>query len=117
MYGRKVKLRFFFVLLILATLTLSVFLIIKSLEENVIFFKSPTEIKTLSEISKKKIRIGGMVKKDSITIVSKEIKFIVTDLKNEINVVYLGAVPNLFAEEKGVVAEGYLKDTNFFVAT
>ena len=117
MYGRKVKLRFFFVLLILATLTLSVFLLIKSLEENVIFFKSPTEIKSLSEIDKKKIRIGGMVKKDSITIISKEIKFIVTDFKNEINVVYSGVVPNLFAEEKGVVAEGYLKDKNFFLAT
>ena len=82
MYGRKVKLRFFFVLLILATLTLSVFLLIKSLEENVIFFKSPTEIKSLSEIDKKKIRIGGMVKKDSLNIISKEIKFIVTDFKN-----------------------------------
>ena len=117
MYGRKVKLRFFFVLLILATLALSVFLLIKSLEENVIFFKSPTEIKTLSEISKKKIRIGGMVKKDSITVISKEIKFIVTDFKNEINVVYSGVVPNLFSEEKGVVAEGYLKDKNFFLAT
>ncbi len=117
MYGRKVKLRFFFVLLILATLALSVFLLIKSLEENVIFFKSPTEIKTLSEISKKKIRIGGMVKKDSITMISKEIKFVVTDFKNEINVVYSGVVPNLFAEEKGVVAEGYLKDKNFFLAT
>jgi cytochrome c-type biogenesis protein CcmE len=117
MYGRKVKLRFFFVLLILATLALSVFLLIKSLEENVIFFKSPTEIKTLSEIDKKKIRIGGMVKKDSITIISNEIKFIVTDFKNEINVVYSGVVPNLFAEEKGVVAEGYLKDKNFFLAT
>ena len=117
MYGRKVKLRFFFVLLILTTLVLSVFLLIKSLEENVIFFKSPTEIKTLSEISKKKIRIGGMVKKDSITIISKEIKFIVTDFKNEINVVYSGVVPNLFTEEKGVVAEGYLKDKNFFLAT
>ena len=117
MYGRKVKLRFFFVLLILATLALSVFLLIKSLEENVIFFKSPTEIKTLSEINKKKIRIGGMVKKDSITIISNEIKFIVTDFKNEINVVYSGVVPNLFAEEKGVVAEGYLKDRNFFLAT
>ena len=116
MYGRKVKLRFFFVLLILATLALSVFLLIKSLEENVIFFKSPTEIKTLSEIDKKKIRIGGMVKKDSITIISKEVKFIVTDFKNEINVVYSGVVPNLFAEEKGVVAEGYLKDKNFFLA-
>ena len=114
MYGRKVKLRFFFVLLILTTLALSVFLLVKSLEENVIFFKSPTEIKTLSEIDKKKIRIGGMVKKDSITIISNEIKFIVTDFKNEINVVYSGVVPNLFAEEKGVVAEGYLKDKNFF---
>ena len=117
MYGRKVKLRFFFVLLIFATLVLSVFLLIKSLEENVIFFKSPTEIKTLSEIDKKKIRVGGMVKKDSITIISKEVKFIVTDFKNEINVVYSGVVPNLFAEEKGVVAEGYLKDKNFFLAT
>ncbi len=117
MYGRKVKLRFFFVLLILATLALSVFLLIKSLEENVIFFKSPTEIKSLSEIDKKKIRIGGMVKKNSITIISKEIKFIVTDFKNEINVIYSGVVPNLFAEEKGVVAEGYLKDKNFFLAT
>jgi len=117
MYGRKVKLRFFFVLLIFATLALSIFLLIKSLEENVIFFKSPTEIKTLSEISKKKIRIGGMVKKDSITIISKEIKFIVTDFKNEINVIYSGVVPNLFTEEKGVVAEGYLKDKNFFLAT
>ena len=92
MYGRKVKLRFFFVLLILTTLALSVFLLVKSLEENVIFFKSPTEIKTLSEINERKIRIGGMVKKDSITMISKEIKFIVTDFKNEINVVYSGAV-------------------------
>ena len=117
MYGRKVKLRFFFVLLILATLALSVFLLIKSLEENVIFFKSPTDIKTLSVIDKKKIRIGGMVKKDYISTISKEVKFIVTDFKNEINVVYSGVVPNLFAEEKGVVAEGYLKDKNFFLAT
>ena len=117
MYGRKVKLRFFFVSLILITVVLSVFLIIKSLEENVVFFKSPTEIKALSEIDKKKIRIGGMVKKDSISIISKEIKFIVKDFKNEINVVYSGVVPNLFSEEKGVVAEGYLKDRNFFLAT
>ena len=117
MYGRKVKLRFVFVTLILITVFLSVFLIIKSLEENVVFFKSPTEIKALSEIDEKKIRIGGMVKKDSISIISKEINFIVTDFKNEINVVYSGVVPNLFSEEKGVVAEGYLKDKNFFLAT
>ena len=117
MYGRKVKLRFFFVLLILLTLILSVFLILKSLEENVVYFQSPTEIKILPEVEKKKIRVGGMVKNSSILIRSKEIKFIITDLKNEINVTYSGVVPNLFAEGKGVVAEGYLKDRNFFLAT
>tara|TARA_B100001250_G_scaffold39104_1_gene31125 strand:- start:124 stop:543 length:420 start_codon:yes stop_codon:yes gene_type:complete len=117
MYGRKVKLRFFFVILILITLILSVFLILKALEENVIYFQSPTEIKALSELDKKKIRVGGMVKKNSISVTANEVKFIITDFKNEINVIYTGAVPNLFAEEKGVVAEGILKDRNFFSAT
>ena len=117
MYGRKVKLRIFLILLIFITLILSVFLILKSLEENVIYFKSPTEIKVLPEIEKKKIRVGGMVKIDSVSIEAKEIKFIITDYKNEINVVYSGAIPNLFTEGKGVVAEGFLKDENFFLAT
>ena len=113
MYGRKVKLRFVFILLILITTVLSAFLILKSLEENVVYFQSPSEIKILSELKKKKIRIGGMVKIDSISMEAKEIKFIITDFKNEINVIYSGAVPNLFTEGKGVVAEGYLKDKNF----
>ena len=117
MYGRKVKLRFFFVLLILLTLILSVFLVIKSLEENVVYFQSPSEIKSLSEINKKKIRVGGMVKINSISMEAKEIKFIITDLRNEINVIYSGLLPNLFSEGKGVVAEGFLKDKNFFLAT
>ena len=117
MYGRKVKLRFFFVLSIIVTLVLSAFLILKSLEENVIYFQSPSEIKASAEIETKKIRVGGMVKKDSISIKSEKINFIVTDFKNEITVNYTGAVPNLFAEGKGGVAEGYLKDRNFFLAT
>ena len=117
MYGRKVKLRSLFVLVIFLTLALSVFLILKSLEENVIYFQSPSEIKVLSEIEKKKIRVGGMVKINSINMEKKEIKFIITDFKNEINVAYSGIVPNLFSEGKGVVAEGYLKDKNFFLAT
>ena len=117
MYGRKVKLRFLFVTLILVTLILTVFLILKSLEENVVYFQSPTEIKTLSELDTNKIRVGGMVKKNSINVNSDEVNFIITDFKNEINVSYSGAVPNLFAEEKGVVAEGFLKDRNFFSAT
>jgi len=117
MYGRKVKYRFLFILLIFITLILSVFLILKSLEENVIYFQSPSEIKVLPELESKKIRVGGMVKKNSISIASEDLKFIITDFKNEINVIYSGVIPNLFAEEKGVVAEGYLKDKNFFLAT
>ena len=117
MYGRKVKLRFFFILLIFVTLSLSIFLILKSLEENVIFFQSPSEIKGLPELKKNKIRVGGMVKNNSISVKTEELNFIITDFKNEIIVTYSGVVPNLFAEGKGVVAEGYLKDKNFFLAT
>ena len=117
MYGRKVKFRFLFVALILITLILTVFLVLKSLEENVIYFQSPSEIKALSELDKKKIRVGGMVKKDSISINSSELKFVITDFKNEINVTYTGAIPNLFEEGKGVVAEGVLNDRNFFSAS
>ena len=117
MYGRKVKLRFLFVVLILITLILTTFLVLKSLEENVVYFQSPSEIKALSELNKKKIRIGGMVKKDSISINSSELKFVITDFKNEINVSYTGAIPNLFEEGKGVVAEGVLNDRNFFSAS
>jgi cytochrome c-type biogenesis protein CcmE len=116
MYGRKVKLRFVFVVLILLSLILSVFLVLKSLEENVVYFKSPSDIQLLNEIKNKKIRVGGMVKNNSIKISSNKINFIITDFKNEINVSYTGLIPNLFSEGKGVVAEGYLKDKNFFEA-
>ncbi len=117
MYGRKVKLRFYFVILILLSVALSVFLVLKSLEENVIYFKSPSDVKLIGKLEKNKIRIGGMVKENSIQIKSNEINFIITDFKNEINVTYLGVVPNLFSEGKGVVAEGYLKDRSFFEAS
>ena len=117
MYGSKVKLRFLFIAIILITLILTIFLILKSLEENVVYFQSPTEIKLLSELKDNKIRVGGMVKKDSISINANEVRFIITDFKNEINVIYTGAVPNLFAEEKGAVAEGFLKDRSVFLAT
>ncbi len=117
MYGRKVKLRFLFVSTILLILILTVFLVLKSLEENVIYFQSPSEINSLTELTNNKIRVGGMVKKNSISMNSNEVNFIITDFKNEINVTYSGAVPNLFEEGKGVVAEGVLKDRNFFSAT
>ena len=117
MYGKKVKLRFLFLSLILISVILSVFLILKSLKENVVYFQSPSEIQKIKEISKKKIRVGGMVKENSIIMDSDKINFIITDFKSEINVIYYGAVPNLFEEGKGVVAEGFLKDKNYFSAT
>ena len=117
MYGKKVKLRFVFLALILASVILTVFLVLQSLKENVVYFQSPSEIKSLIELKKNKIRVGGMVKEQSVFINSDEVNFIITDFKNEINVVYSGAVPNLFAEGKGVVAEGFLKDKNYFTAT
>ena len=116
MYGKKVKLRILFIFLLLASTILAIFLILKSLEENVVYFLSPTEIKNLSEIEKKKIRIGGMVKNQSILINSDEISFVITDFKNEISVIYSGTVPNLFEEGKGAVVEGFLKDKSFFIA-
>ncbi len=117
MFGRKVKLRILFISLAFITLILTIFLILKSLEENVVYFQSPSEIRETTELSKKKIRIGGMVKKNSISMNTNQVNFIITDFKNEINVSYMGVLPNLFEEEKGVVAEGYLKDRNFFSAT
>ena len=117
MYGKKVKLRILFLALILSSVILTVFLVLQSLKENVVYFQSPSEIKSLIELDKKKIRVGGMVKEQSVFINSNEVNFIITDFKNEINVIYSGAVPNLFAEGKGVVAEGFLKDKNYFTAT
>mgnify|MGYP001380512686 FL=1 len=117
MYGKKVKLRAIFLFLFFISIVLSVFLILKSLEKNVVYFISPSEIKKLSTITDKKIRVGGMVKNKSISIKLDSVNFIITDFKNEINVVYSGAVPNLFAEGKGVVAEGFLKDRNYLKAT
>ena len=117
MYGKKVKFRALFIFLILISLALTVFLVFKSLEENVVYFKSPTDIKNLNEIKNaQKIRVGGMVKKNSIKINDKEIFFVITDFKNELLVNFNGSVPNLFEEGKGVVAEGFLKDKSFLNA-
>ena len=116
MYGKKVKLRAFFILLIFLSVALIIFLAFKALEENVVYFKSPTEIKNLPELETNKIRVGGMVKKNSIITNESEINFIITDYKNELVVSFKGSVTNLFEEGKGVVAEGFLKDRSYFKA-
>ncbi len=117
MYGKKVKFRAAFILLVLISLVLMIYLSLKTLEDNVVYFLSPTEIQNKEEIKRnEKVRVGGMVKKNSIKSYTNYISFILTDYKNEINVTYSGTIPNLFSEEKGVVAEGTLKDKNYFIA-
>ena len=99
MLTKKVKRRVTFLSLLLFTCVISVFFILKSLTSNILYFKSPTDIQFSKEIRKnKKIRIGGMVKKNSLSINNEEIQFIVTDFKNEVIVTYSGTVPNLFLE-------------------
>ena len=117
MLQKKVKKRASLLAVILTASVLSIFLILSSLNKNILYFKSPTEIKNSQDVDfNKKLRVGGMVKKDTLKINEEEIKFIITDFKNEIKVSFRGTVPNLFSEGKGVVAEGKLQDKKFFIA-
>ena len=117
MLQKKVKKRASLLATLLLVSILAIFFILQTLNKNILYFKSPTDIKNDQDIhSKKKIRIGGMVKKNSLEIKEQEIKFIITDFKNELMISYSGTVPNLFSEEKGVVAEGKLQDRSFFIA-
>ena len=117
MLSKKVRSRIIFLIFLLVSAVLVIFIVLKSLEENVVYFLSPTEIYRKENVSfDKKIRVGGLVKKNSINKNGETISFIITDLKNEIVVSYIGLVPNLFAEEKGVVAEGKLNDKKYFIA-
>ena len=117
MLTKKVKSRIFFLSVLVILAALVIFVILRSLEENVVYFFSPTEIYNKANISfDKKIRIGGLVKKNSVSKKDTSINFIITDLKKEIVVSYNGIVPNLFSEGKGVVAEGKLKDKKYFIA-
>ena len=117
MLQKKAKKRASLLTLFLLTSGLAIFLILKSLNKNILYFKSPTDINISQDINfDKKIRVGGMVKKNSLVINEQEIKFIITDFKNDLKISYKGTVPSLFSEEKGVVAEGKLQDKSFFIA-
>ena len=117
MLPKKVKKRASLLTIFLVASVLGVFLILSTLNKNIMYFNSPTDIKISQDLNyNKKIRIGGMVKKNTLEINNQEIKFIITDFKNEISVSFKGTIPNLFAEGKGVVAEGVLKDKRFFEA-
>ena len=117
MLQKKVKKRASLLLIVLLISLISIFFILQSLNKKILYFKSPSDIKINQDINfNKKIRVGGMVKKNSLIIKEQEIQFIITDFKNELSVSFSGTVPNLFSEEKGVVAEGKLQDKTFFIA-
>ena len=117
MLSKKARSRIANLTFLLVLAIVVVFVVLKSLEENVVYFFSPTEIYNKENISfNKKIRVGGLVKEGSITNNQTSVNFIVTDLNNEIIVSYSGSLPNLFSEGKGVVAEGKLKDKKYFIA-
>ena len=115
---KKVKNRILFLIVATTIFLLFIFFVLKTLNKNLLYFSTPTDvIKNDSLMIGKKMRLGGMVKKNSISVNKKEIKFIITDYNNEIIVSFKGSVPNLFSEEKGVIAEGELKDKKFFIAS
>ena len=117
MLQKKVKKRVSLLVVLFSSSVIAIFFILQSLNSNILYFKSPTDIKNNQDINfDKKIRVGGMVKKNSLIIKEEEIKFIITDFNNELNISFSGTVPNLFSEEKGVVAEGKLQDKTFFIA-
>ena len=117
MLSKKVKTRIFFLFFSLISIVIIIFVITKSLEENLVYFLSPTEIYNKTNISfNKKIRIGGLVKNNSVIKKEETINFVITDLQQEITVSYNGLLPNLFSEGKGVVVEGKLKDKKYFLA-
>ena len=117
MVGKKVKSRIILLVTLIAVSVFTIFLVFKGLEKNIVYFFSPTEIYNKSNISfDEKIRIGGLVKEKSVKKELNSIKFIITDLKNEIIVSYKGSIPNLFSEGKGIIAEGVLKDKKYFIA-
>ena len=117
MLPKKVKKRASLLVITLLVSVAGIFFVLQSLNKNILYFKSPTDIRNNQNINfDKKIRVGGMVKKNSLIIKEEEIKFIITDFNNELNISFSGTVPNLFSEEKGVVAEGKLQDKTFFIA-
>ena len=117
MLSKKGKKRASFLAIFLSVSVISIFLILNALNKNILYFNSPSDIKLNQDINfDKKIRVGGMVKKNTLKISDQEIRFTITDFKNELSVSFKGTVPNLFAEGKGVVAEGKLQDKKFFIA-
>ena len=110
--------KIFIIVSLLISVTLILYSILRALETNIDLYLTPTQVESGEYNTDKSFKLGGMVKKESLNQSdSLEIKFTVTDFNKEIEVVYIGILPNLFKENSGVVASGYLdKEKKVFIA-
>jgi len=117
MLTKKIKTRLLYLISILIITLCFLVFVYFNLKQNILYFKTPSEIfKNNNVETRTVVRVGGMVKKNSIQQTDKEIQFILTDYKKELIVVFNGAVPNLFSEERGAVVEGKLNDKKYLIA-
>ena len=112
------KKRILMVCAILVGISISVILILTAFEKNLMYFYSPTEIINGDAPKTRSFRIGGLVVTDSVIRNSDDLKvsFILTDMVNEVKVIYEGILPDLFREGQGIVANGKLQSDNIFIA-
>ena len=112
------KQRLYVVLSILFGTAMAAFLVFKGLSENINLFYSPSDLKKEKISVDNQIRVGGMVKKDSITKESNSLRisFVITDFEEDLLITYEGILPDLFSEEAGIVAKGKMNEQGIFIA-
>ena len=112
------KQRLYVVLSILFGTAMAAFLVFKGLSENINLFYSPSDLKKEKINVDNQIRVGGMVKKDSINKESNSLRitFVITDFEEDLLITYEGILPDLFSEEAGIVAKGKINEQGIFIA-
>ena len=114
--NNQIKKRFIFLLIIFTCFSASIFLISYSLKDQIAYFVEPTDLKSMDDIENKYLRVGGLVKTNSLKFSDGNWIFKVVDQnQNSINVVFSKTLPNLVEENKGIIVEGKFID-NIFVA-
>ncbi len=114
----QINRRFIKVLISITFLSIAIGLILIALQDNLVFFHSPSEVKEKKFLSTQRIRVGGLVIKNSVNFSPSKavVSFQITDLNENLQIVYQGILPDLFREEQGIIAEGYLISEDSFEA-
>ena len=114
----QINQRFIKVLISITFLSIAIGLILIALQDNLVFFHSPSEVKEKKFLSTQRIRVGGLVIKNSVNFSPSKaiVSFQITDLNENLQIIYQGILPDLFREEQGIIAEGYLISEDSFEA-